>query len=79
MTSPGIETEPLRLSWGNAREISGAASWMRGSTQSCCATPLIPENDVIMLKVSATPFPNPLSLSNAHTHLSRPVSVGGVC
>lgn len=68
MALPGVKTEPLHLSWGNAREISVAASWMRGSTQSCCATPLIPENDVIMLKVSATPIPNPLSLSHAHTH-----------
>lgn len=45
--------------------------------ESCCATPLIPENDVIMLKVSATPIPNPLSLSHTLTHRSRPVCAGG--
>lgn len=63
------ETQPpphTHFSWGKASNISLTASWARDSTWSCCATPLIPENDVIVLKVPATPIPNPLPLSHAH-------------
>lgn len=71
------ETEPLHFSMGKASEISVAASWMRGSTESCCATPLIPENDVIMLKVSVIPYPQPTSIISL-SHTIRSVCGGGV-
>lgn len=45
---------------------------MRGSTQSCCATPLIPENDVIMLKVSPPPS---VTHFLYHTHISEDLFV----
>lgn len=60
---PGMKQSP----YISAREIQSKS----GSTQSCCATPLIPENDVIMLKVSATP-PYPFHLHYlAHTSLQE--------
>lgn len=58
----------------SVREIQAKS----GSTQSCCATPLIPENDVIMLKVSATP-PYPFHCIILHTHLCRSFYGSEVC
>lgn len=75
---PGMKQSPHILAGGNARDISATASWVRGSIQSCCATPLIPENDVIMLKVSATPHPQPTSIIT-RTHISADLLVVVEC
>lgn len=37
--------------------------------EGCCATPLIPENDVILLKVAVPPTPLPPLFHN-HIHIS---------